>query len=227
MEIRSNADEIQQLMEQNHICEYIGIGHEAFHVRQYDKGEILCSPVRSLDCLLFLVEGSVQLYTLHQNGSKVAVGMDSALKLFGDMEFCTGKPSAFFVEAMERVVCLALPIQEYRQELYEDVKFLRYLICLLSEKVLFHTDLAFSSPVLEDKVMLYLFNVNPEHEIRGIEAAALRLRCSRRQLQRVLKKMCDNNQVKKTGRGKYQLNLEQWDSSKMLWYSDISSSEDA
>ena len=43
------------------------------------------------------------------------------------------------------------------------------------------------------------------HVLEGIEHATLRLRCSRRQLQRVIKDLCDQGLVVKVGKGKYQL----------------------
>ena len=48
----------------------------------------------------------------------------------------------------------------------------------------------------------------PAFELNGIEAAVLQLRCSRRQLQRVLKKLCETGQVEKTGKGRYRWKKE-------------------
>ena len=39
----------------------------------------------------------------------------------------------------------------------------------------------------------------------GMESATLQLRCSRRQLQRVLKKLCLQGKIEKVGKGRYRL----------------------
>ena len=54
------------------------------------------------------------------------------------------------------------------------------------------------SSSVEERVLFYLRSVSPEHELRGIESL-LRLRCSRRQLQRVLGKLLAEGRIRKIG----------------------------
>ena len=56
---------------------------------------------------------------------------------------------------------------------------------------------------LEEKVLLYLNEIWPSHQITSVNAAMVSLHCSRRQLQRVLKKLCDEGVLEKNGRGSY------------------------
>ena len=58
---------------------------------------------------------------------------------------------------------------------------------------------------IEERLLLYMRNECPFYELKGIEAATMQLRCSRRQLQRILKKLCMEKKIEKTGKGRYRL----------------------
>lgn len=175
-----------------------------FECLQYQKGEVLCSPLNTIGHLLFLVNGSVQIYALDPDGCKMPVASITAAtgQMFGDMEFSCGKPTAFFVEAAEETLCLALSICDYREQLHQDVRFLHFLLRSVSDKfdLCLHTELACTT--LEEKILRHLETL-PEHTIQSVEETALHLKCSRRQLQRVLKKLCEDDVIQKVSRGHY------------------------
>jgi len=154
---------------------------------------------------LFLIEGEVQIYGIREDGSVTPVNRHEAPALLGDAEFVMGGASSLFTEARTTVICAALPMEPYRAELDRDVKFLHLLLRSYAGK--FHTmaTLEASAKTIEERVLLYMRHVCPNGEIGGIETALLQLRCSRRQLQRVLKKLCEENTVEKVGKGKYRL----------------------
>ena len=54
-------------------------------------------------------------------------------------------------------------------------------------------------------MLFFLKKVQADHAISSVNQAMQALHCSRRQLQRVLKKLCDEGLVVKTGRGHYRL----------------------
>lgn len=58
---------------------------------------------------------------------------------------------------------------------------------------------------LEERLLFYLQQPQSGGEILHLENLLLHLHCSRRQLQRVLKKLCEEGQLKKIGRGCYRL----------------------
>ena len=57
-----------------------------------------------------------------------------------------------------------------------------------------------AAATIEERVVLYM-QATPGRELWGIENAVLQLRCSRRQLQRVLKKLCASGRAEKTAKG--------------------------
>lgn len=111
----------------------------------------------------------------------------------------------YYVEAAEKVICLAIPFQENKSMLENDPIFLRFVLTQLAEKLSLSSQLDAITQTLEEKLLFYLSNVEPNHEISSVSQTLQVLHCSRRQLQRVLKSLCDNNILIKRGRGCYEL----------------------
>ena len=102
-------------------------------------------------------------------------------------------------------MCVSLDVAKYRACLDQDIRFLHRLLRSFADKLEhFSMEETISSSV-EERVLFYLRSVSPEHELRGIEESLLRLRCSRRQLQRVLGKLLAEGRIRKIGRGRYRL----------------------
>ena len=172
---------------------------------RYEKGELLSGPHIRQQYLLFLVSGIVQIYGIGADGRKIPVNLAKRGNLIGDVEFCNARNSNLFSEVVKEVLCVGISVSEYRSVLENDVCFLRYLLSSLSEKV-YLTSVS-DGPVVsvEEKLLQYMREECEGHVLEGIEHATLRLRCSRRQLQRVIKALCDQGLVVKVGKGKYQL----------------------
>lgn len=177
----------------------------SFSLRRYEKGESVTVPGKRLEELLFVVEGTVRIYGIRSNGSISPVNQQSAPLLLGDLEFSKGGEPPFFTDAVTPLTCLALPVRQYEKQLRQDVPFLQMLLRSYGEKLRLFAFVDVPAETIEERVLLYLRHVCPSHELRGIEAAVLQLRCSRRQLQRVLAKLCASGEVEKLGKGRYRL----------------------
>lgn len=172
---------------------------------QFEKGELLNGPIHPLKGFYIVVEGSVSIYYITEEGSirhifKAGVGI-----LLGDMEFSGIERDMYYVEATETVICLAIPFQENRNMLENDPIFLRFVLVQLAEKLSLSSRIDVVTQTLEEKLIFYLSNVEPNHEIVSVSQTLQVLHCSRRQLQRVLKRLCDDNILIKKGRGCYVL----------------------
>lgn len=177
----------------------------AFQGRQYEKGEYITVPYRPLKELLFLIEGTVRIYGLRSDGSISPVNQHEAPILLGDIEFSSRGTPLFFTEAVTNVSCVCVDIDQYYEQLQNDVRFLHTLLRSYEEKLQLFAFVDAQAASIEERVLLYMQNYCPEQELHGIEAAVLQLRCSRRQLQRVLHKLCENGSVQKLGKGRYRL----------------------
>ena len=176
---------------------------------QFEKGELLTQPLTPLRQFLIVERGSVQIYGMDESSRKYSIALSKKGTLLGDVEFCKDKLSPFFTEAVGTVLCLAIPFQQNRSQLENDTIFLQFVIEQLANKLTMMAKMELTVQTLEEKVLLYLQDAWPDHEITSVNEALSSLHCSRRQLQRVLKKLCEKGKLEKCGRGHYRKKLKE------------------
>ncbi len=176
-----------------------------FMVFRYQKGEFLARPQQQPTHFQFLVTGSVALYFLEENGSRRNVAVMDGLGLLGDMEFALGNMPLFYAESLTPSTVLALPMEENRAGLEKNCTFLLYLLRQASQIKIFTARNCVVLPRLEERLLYHLENECPRQTLIGMENTAVKLRCSRRQLQRVVKKLEAQGWLIKLGKGCYQL----------------------
>lgn len=172
---------------------------------EFEKGEILNDPLQLLNCFYLIVKGSVSIYSLTEDGSIRYISKAASGTLLGDMEFSGAGNQSFYIEAAEAVLCLAMPFRENQSVLENDPVFLRFVLSQLAGKLSLSAVMTASAQTLEEKVLFFLRKIQADHEISSVNEALQPLHCSRRQLQRVLKKLCDEGLIIKMGRGCYRL----------------------
>lgn len=171
----------------------------------YEKGELLTGPHIVQKYLLFLVSGLVQIYGVGADGRKIPVNLVKKGTVIGDVEFCNARNSNLFSEAVREVLCIGIYIPQYREILENDICFLRFLLSSVSSKVYLTSTSDSPEISVEEKLISYMKNECSENILDGVEHAALKLQCSRRQLQRVLKNLCEQGQIIRMGKGKYKI----------------------
>ena len=172
---------------------------------EFEKGELINDPLQPLSRFYIIVKGSVSIYNLTDDGSIRYISEAAAGTLLGDMEFSGAGNQSFYIEAGETVLCLALPFRENLGCLENDPVFLRFVLRQLAGKLSLSAMITAAAQTLEEKLLFFLSRVQPDHEIRSVNQTLQPLHCSRRQLQRVLKKLCEEGRIIKTGRGRYRL----------------------
>lgn len=175
---------------------------------RFEKGELLNHPLKPLNQFLIVVEGSVTIYNIPDDGCIRYVAIADRDTLLGDMEFSGAKGGISYTEAAQTVLCLAIPFQPNQSILEQDPIFLRFLLQQLARKLTLSFTLGVSSQPLEERLLHYLREERTDHALSSIHDAMLRLHCSRRQLQRVVQKLCQEGSLKKVGRGKYRLSSD-------------------
>jgi CRP/FNR family putative post-exponential-phase nitrogen-starvation transcriptional regulator len=203
MEYINNEKLLKKYLEQEKISEKFGSRELPFRLVRFEKGELLTSSGKRLDNLLFIARGDVRIYGISDDGRMSSVTAVGEHAMLGDAEFSRGKPSLFMTEALSEVICIAINIRDNLSALLEDACFLRFLNATLADKLEAFSRMEISMPTLEEKLLFYLKEVNPRHEVPGVERCTAELHCSRRQLQRVLKKLCDSGELIKTSKGHY------------------------
>ena len=199
---------IEELVERFHIRTFFDTQDLIFEAFSWQKGELLCSPLNPTEHLLFLVQGSVNMYDLREDGTVSPVTTLNDFSLVGDMEFITSGRTRYYLEAVEDCICVALPLAPYRRELDQDVTFLHCLLDILADKFTVSAEETVFAGNLEERLLTWLREEIPEHRLQGLESAMCQLRCSRRQLQRVLIRLCSQGRLVRTGKGQYELQTE-------------------
>lgn len=203
---------MREIVDKNRLDRFFG--EQQVHFRQrppvlklveFEKGEILNNPLQLLSCFYIIVRGSVSIYHLTEDGSIRYISKAASGTLLGDMEFSGAGNQSLYIEAAEIVLCLAIPFRENQRILENDPVFLRFILGQLAGKLSLSAVMTASAQTLEEKVLFFLRKVQTDHAISSVNHALQALHCSRRQLQRVLKKLCDEGLLIKTGRGCYQL----------------------
>ena len=208
MEVIRDTARVEELIAYYDIRSLFDTQDLSFSGVLYQKGEILYSPLNPLQHILFLVRGSVEMYDLHHDGSRVPIALLSGFTMIGEREFIAPGSTRFFLEAVEECICIALPIEANRAALDRDLRFLHYMLAILADKFELGMETDASSGTLEDRLLDYLRFEAGDHALVELEPALFQLRCSRRQLQRVLKKLCETGALVKLGKGHYRLNDE-------------------
>ena len=176
-----------------------------FQLVEYHKGELLVAPFKPMDRLLFLVRGRVSIYGLREDGISFSVYLAGRSVLLGDVEFIRKEPLPFYTEALEDVLCVSLSTSLHRDRLEKDVRFLNFLLRSVADK--FHMFFQMGNPAqpVEEKLVAFLRDLQPDHILHGMGPAIMQLRCSRSQLQRVVRKLCAEGVLEKLGKGEYRL----------------------
>ena len=170
---------------------------------KFQRGELLSGPMHRLKQFYILVQGCVSIYDLTENGEIRYLSRSGIGTLLGDVEFSGMEQRPLYTEAAEDVLCLSLPFCDNLNVLENDPVFLRFALQQLAKKLSFSALMTVSAQTLEEKLLFYLRNIQPKQEITSVNDSLQVLQCSRRQLQRVLKKLCDEGALQKEGRGHY------------------------
>ena len=197
---------LQQLLTKHGILNLFETTELPFRLYQYDKGEIIRCVRDSAFFLQFFVQGSIQIYSIRSDGSQYPICFLRDFTVLGDMEFCgADSQTTILVEVREPTLCVELPLHGYQEKLQNDNTFLRFLLHAVVRKLslVSQSEAAFSN--LEEKLLHYLTYECDNHQFQGVECTAFHLRCSRRQLQRLLKSLTEQGMIEKLGKGSYRL----------------------
>lgn len=201
-----NQKKLNFWLEKYDIPGFFSCPNHSFELYQLEKKEYLNNELDPMDCILFVVSGSINILHVREDGSIFQIASVSGLICLGDTEFASGKPSPYLVEAAGRITCIALPLKKTRKELEEDPVFLSFIASELAKKIEAMTAFLAVPNSLPERVLYYLEKESPDHELHGIEKTACALSCSKRQLIRILNKLMEEDKIIRIGRGRYRLN---------------------
>ena len=204
MRYLSDAVLTQTLLDTWKIPSLFSTENLVFSLVEFQPGEFLTSPNQETRRLLFLVQGSVAIRSIHPDGSEYVLTGEGQLTILGDVEFVTKKPPAFYAQASTPVLALTLPLGTYAAVLEQDVCFLRFLLRSITEKLEQSAHTEAVGGTLEDRLLHWMDFRCPDGKLTKIGETAALLHCSTRQLQRVLRQLTETGVLRRTGKGVYQ-----------------------
>lgn len=196
---------LSKLSQKAHLDNIFDTDKIGFFCCEYEKGEYLCQPCEKEEYLQIVVEGEISIYHIRDDGTKYSLTQGNGIFILGDMEFYQTSPSLFFAEALTATVSIAIPLAQYREILKKDIRFLNFIVSVLSQKLFTIACLDAINTSLTDRVLNHMKYHCENGIMSGLEKNAFQLRCSSRQLLRIMSNLEKQGIVKKCGKGKYKL----------------------
>lgn len=199
-----NRESIEAYLRQSNFADAMRDLRESLFVARYEKGEFVTSPLKNADLFQIVVEGELGVYYIRDDGSVYSLASGQKDYLLGEMALFQKEAGSVYAQASGRLVCLALSLEENRDRLLTNCRFLQLVCESLTRKMEAITNLDAAPATLKQRVLTYM-QYKCGGELKGVEQAAFRLHCSARQLQRILNQYAAENVVARTGKGTYRL----------------------
>lgn len=178
---------------------------EYLFVAEYKKGEFVTMPLQQIHLFQIIIQGTVSIYFIRDDGSIYSLANDRKNDLLGEMEVFPHRSGNVYAQANDDVTCLALSIGANRDALLENCRFLQLICESLVQKMESITTFDAAPASLKQRVLVYMKYKCNRGELKGLQQAAFHLNCSARQLQRILNQHEADGIVMKTGKGAYRL----------------------
>lgn len=172
---------------------------------QYSKGEFIMSPFQEEHLFQIVVQGSLNVYFIRNNGTLHSLSKGQKNYIIGEMEIFSNHINDVYAEANEDVTCLALSIKKNKSKLLKSSPFLQIICKCLTEKIEAITMIDAAPSSLKQRVLTYMKYKCNNGELKGLQQTAFHLNCSVRQLQRILNQYATEGVVTKIGKGAYKL----------------------
>lgn len=174
----------------------------------YEKGELVTSPLLRERWFQVVVQGSLNIYFIRDDGERYSLSSGKKDYILGDMELFHPSTGSIYTEAAEPLLCLARSLDQNREVLLSDSLFLQMLCQSLTAKLAAITALNAAPGSLSQRVLSYMRYKCQGGVLKGLEREAFHLHCSARQLQRILNQFEQQGKVVKIGKGAYRLTAE-------------------
>ena len=173
---------------------------------EYEVGEFLPPPDKRNHLLQIVVEGSLSIYFIRDDGSSYALAISRKDELIGEMEFFgESRTDGIFAEVTQKLICMAFSTTANRSTLLNDAGLLSAIAESLIDTIKTITMQNAAPPSLQERAYSYMLYKCEGKQLKGVEKAAFQLHCSARQLQRILNAFVQDGVARKIGKGAYEL----------------------
>lgn len=201
----NDPKKVKELVYREGIDKYFSGPDLPFELYIFDRGEYLNNELDPFLYFSFMISGRIRILNIREDGSLFQIAEGSGFSVLGDLEFGSGTASQYLIEVLRKTYCISLPLNLCRSKLENDPVFLMAIFRSLALKLDALTASVAVPKTLEERLLHYMENECDNQILTGIEKAASRLSCSKRQLLRILKKLCGEEVIVKTRKGRYEL----------------------
>jgi CRP-like cAMP-binding protein len=191
---------------------------EVLKLFQFDKDEHICRSEEDLNYLYFFVSGKAKVYNLLENGRSQLLRFYTPLQIIGDLEVFNERKAHSNIETITDCYCLAVSFAIVDQHYINHPNFLKKICKNLGYKLQTVSRQSSINQLytLEERLASYLIATTTVEEQQKAEIHASNLTdlsnllgSSYRHLLRVIKKMSDEQLIKKEGKKIIILNYKQ------------------
>ena len=176
-----------------------------FYLIKYEKGELVSSPFQNEALFQIVEQGSLNIYFVRDDGTRYSLSNGASDYFLGDMDIFYPKSNNIYAEAAESLTCISFSIEQNKEILLSNAKFLELICVSLASKIGTMTTMDAAPASLTERVLSYMKYKCSSETLKGVEQAAFHLHCSARQLQRILNQCETAGLVEKLGKGTYRL----------------------
>lgn len=163
--------------------------HEKLLIKHYKKGEYILEAHKGTNSIYFIVEGTVEVSCILDNGNQICLNILKPLEIFGDIEYINKEEVLFDVVAKSDVAVILLPFQLAKDYLEDNINFWRFLAIEGNKKLLNTNRAIFYKSTLKAKDIFikYLEDNGGEITFKSLDELSGRLNISYRNLTRIIK----------------------------------------
>lgn len=173
-------------------------------VYQFERGDFIFKEGSHPENLYYLVEGKAKLFVTHENGKVSLINFLQAPTFMGEIELLNEERISKGIQAITKVICLAIPIQTCKDKLLTDPTFLKHLCIFLSQKATTisakHTENQ-AYPLINRLAAFILVSADHDFYKEKHTEVCEYLGVSYRHLLHVFAQLCEENIIRKQSRG--------------------------
>jgi CRP-like cAMP-binding protein len=161
---------------------------EKLLIKHFKKGEYILEAHKGANSIYFVVEGTVEVSCILDNGNQICLNVLKPLEIFGDIEYINKEEVLFDVVAKSNVVVLLLPFQVAREHLSDNINFWKFLAIEGNKKLLNTNRAIFYKSTLKAKdiFLKYVEDNSGEITFKSLDELSGRLNISYRNLTRII-----------------------------------------
>ena len=131
-----DAEQLSAYIELHHLQEYMDSDLlKMASLHYFEKEEHLIHAGTASDYLYFLVEGTVMVYSYSSDTQNICIDHAKPATPIGEASSLWGLLPKSSVKAVSNCICLSIPLNKYRTQLQQDVRFLQNICQLLSYRL--------------------------------------------------------------------------------------------